>query len=185
MDNTALYLLDDKGQTVPPGSVGELYVAGANLASGYVKGRDAHRFVENGRQHDRGRWPNLLSDTRKIFTPIYSARKNYTRISVFDPPPSPLNKKNHYLHIRYLCTHCDVVFAHIDLGMDRMYQTGDYGKMIDGVLLYEGRTDSQVKVRGHRVDLSEVEAAVQGLPDSGIDKVTVLCYRPGETEQVY
>lgn len=27
-------------------------------------------------------------------------------------------------------------------------------------MLYEGRTDSQVKIRGHRVDLSEVEKAV-------------------------
>ncbi|VVC31519.1 AMP-binding, conserved site,AMP-dependent synthetase/ligase,Phosphopantetheine binding ACP domain [Cinara cedri] len=123
VDNTALYLLDDKGQTVPPGSLGELYVAGANLASGYVNGRDPHRFIENSRRRDR------------------------------------------------------------DLGMDRMYQTGDYGKMVDGVLLYEGRTDSQIKVRGHRVDLSEVEASVLGLSDSGIDKVAVLCYKPGETEQ--
>lgn len=68
--------------------------------------------------------------------------------------------------------------------MDKMYQTGDYGRMVNGVLLYEGRTDSQIKVRGHRVDLTEVEAAIQKLSDSGIDKLAVLCYKPGETEQV-
>lgn len=39
-----------------------------------------------------------------------------------------------------------------------------------------------MKVRGHRVDLSEVENAVAAVP--GIDKSVVLCYRPGEIEQV-
>lgn len=68
--------------------------------------------------------------------------------------------------------------------MERMYKTGDYGKIVNGVLLYEGRTDSQIKVRGHRVDLTEVEAAIQKLPNIEIDKLTVLCYKPGETEQV-
>lgn len=68
--------------------------------------------------------------------------------------------------------------------MDRMYQTGDYGKIVNGVLLYEGRTDSQIKVRGHRVDLTEIEEAIHKLPDSGIDKSIVLCYKPGDTEQV-
>jgi len=69
--------------------------------------------------------------------------------------------------------------------MDRMYQTGDYGKVVNGVLLYEGRTDSQIKVRGHRVDLTEVETAIHQLQDAGIDKLAVLCYKSGETEQVY
>lgn len=68
--------------------------------------------------------------------------------------------------------------------MERMYRTGDYGKIVNGMLLYEGRTDSQIKVRGHRVDLSEVEAAILKLPNSGIDKLAVLCYKPGENEQV-
>jgi len=72
------------------------------------------------------------------------------------------------------------------LGMERMYRTGDYGRIVNGVLLYEGRTDSQIKVRGHRVDLTEVETAVHKLPaDLGIEKLTVLCYKPGETEQVF
>lgn len=55
VDNTALYLLDDKGQIVEPGCLGELYVAGANLASGYVNNRDKHRFVDNVQPHDKGK----------------------------------------------------------------------------------------------------------------------------------
>lgn len=64
----------------------------------------------------------------------------------------------------------------------RLYRTGDFARLVKGSLMYEGRTDSQVKVRGHRVDLSEVERAVAAVP--GIDKSVVLCYRPGEIEQV-
>lgn len=51
------------------------------------------------------------------------------------------------------------------------------------IIYYEGRTDSQIKVRGHRVDLSEVEAAISKIKQ--IHKIAVLTYKPGEIEQVY
>lgn len=63
-----------------------------------------------------------------------------------------------------------------------MYHTGDYGRLVKGVVLYEGRTDSQVKVRGHRVDLAEIDAALNKLEP--VDKTAVLCFKPGEVDQV-
>ena len=63
-----------------------------------------------------------------------------------------------------------------------MFRTGDYGRMINGQIYYEGRADSQIKVRGHRVDLNEVNAVVNHLEE--VSFATVLCYKPGEPEQV-
>lgn len=48
----------------------------------------------------------------------------------------------------------------------RMYRTGDRGcRLPDGEVEYLGRADRQVKVRGYRVELDEVESVVAEHPD--------------------
>lgn len=47
VDNTVIYLLDSDFRPVKSGIIGELFVAGLNLAQGYVNGRDPEKFVEN------------------------------------------------------------------------------------------------------------------------------------------
>jgi amino acid adenylation domain-containing protein len=68
---------------------------------------------------------------------------------------------------------------------DRLYRTGDLGRYrADGVVQFAGRVDSQVKVRGFRVELGEVEAALRAHPDVG-DAVVVPCQdQPGEVRLV-
>ncbi len=49
-------------------------------------------------------------------------------------------------------------------GDQMLYDTGDLGLVLpDGTIAYAGRADTQVKVRGHRVELAEVELALNGL----------------------
>ncbi|WP_280208067.1 non-ribosomal peptide synthetase [Nocardia cyriacigeorgica] len=47
----------------------------------------------------------------------------------------------------------------------RMYRTGDRARWVPGRgYEYAGRVDAQVKIRGHRVELGEIEAALNTLP---------------------
>jgi len=47
----------------------------------------------------------------------------------------------------------------------RMYRTGDLARLRDdGVIDYLGRTDNQIKIRGYRVELEEVEEALAAQP---------------------
>ena len=55
----------------------------------------------------------------------------------------------------------------------RWYRTGDRARYwSDGTLEFLGRTDHQVKIRGHRVELGEIEAALSALP--GVERAVAL-----------
>ncbi|WP_074849938.1 non-ribosomal peptide synthetase [Gordonia westfalica] len=99
----AAHVLDTRLHPVPPGVVGELYLAGGELARGY---------------HDR---PAL---TAERFVP-----------APFGPAGT------------------------------RMYRTGDLVRRSPtGELTYVGRSDFQVKLRGQRLELGEVEATLTAHP---------------------
>ncbi|MFJ7159486.1 amino acid adenylation domain-containing protein [Streptomyces sp. NPDC101118] len=55
----------------------------------------------------------------------------------------------------------------------RMYRTGDLCRLLpDGRLVCLGRADGQVKLRGHRIELPEIEAAVAAFP--GVAEAVVV-----------
>jgi amino acid adenylation domain-containing protein len=58
-------------------------------------------------------------------------------------------------------------------GQGRLYHTGDIGCYAhDGNILFFGRNDFQVKIRGHRIELGDVESAITGL--DGIVNAAVI-----------
>lgn len=57
-------------------------------------------------------------------------------------------------------------FTEID-GIGRVYKTGDLGFRKDGLLHFAGRRDFQIKHNGHRIELEEVERAMNSLPGIG------------------
>ncbi|WP_407415860.1 amino acid adenylation domain-containing protein, partial [Methanobrevibacter sp.] len=121
--NTKAYLLDDEFRRVPVGAVGELYLAGYQLAEGYL---------------------NRDEKTKEAFL------------------ENPFDDDEEY---------------------NVLYRTGDMGRMLpDGSFAIVGRRDSQVKVRGNRVELSEIESIIRKM--DGIADVTVQTIKTHGTNEI-
>lgn len=68
---------------------------------------------------------------------------------------------------------------------ERMYRTGDLGfQLPSGDLVYLGRADTQVKVRGFRIECAEVEFAILGLGEKAIRKAAVVAHSIDEADCV-
>ncbi len=84
----------------------------------------------------------------------------------------------------------------ITLDKRKWYATGDFGRWDeDGELLFLGRMDQQVKYRGHRLEILEVEAALMKLPSvsfafahflprqgGGLDQLVAFLHPMGHVE---
>jgi D-alanine--poly(phosphoribitol) ligase subunit 1 len=61
------------------------------------------------------------------------------------------------------------------------YRSGDRVREDEqGLLLFQGRVDNQVKIRGHRVELEEIDLAVQSVPDVHRAVAVVIAGQDGD-----
>ena len=66
-------------------------------------------------------------------------------------------------------------------GREDSYRTGDFGYWLpDGNIRFQGRRDAQVKLRGYRVELMEVENVILNHPD--VKEAAVVIHANGEME---
>jgi amino acid adenylation domain-containing protein len=66
-------------------------------------------------------------------------------------------------------------------GESIVYRSGDLGRrLIDGNIEYLGRKDFQIKIRGNRVELGEIESILDHLDD--VDKSVVTAFKKGNGE---
>jgi len=120
MQNTKFYILDRKQHIMPIGCMGELYIAGDGVTSGYLNNSELtnEKFAQN-----------------------------------------PFNTN------------------------EKMYSTGDLGMWLPGGIMYlHGRKDDQVEIRGHRVELGEINSIALKL--NGIDRV-VTAFKIGNNNNKY
>ncbi|MGX7677819.1 Pls/PosA family non-ribosomal peptide synthetase [Jatrophihabitans sp. DSM 45814] len=65
------------------------------------------------------------------------------------------------------------------LGWDRAYRSGDLVRYEQAGLIFQGRADEQVKLGGRRIELGEVDAALQALPQVAGGAAAVKTTRAG------
>ncbi|MGH8161755.1 MAG: amino acid adenylation domain-containing protein, partial [Gammaproteobacteria bacterium] len=67
-------------------------------------------------------------------------------------------------------------------GYGTMYRTGDLGRIENGLLYCHGRSDDQLKLRGHRIELGEIEAQLAEHP--AVREAVVLARGDGEDKRL-
>ena len=67
-------------------------------------------------------------------------------------------------------------------GREDSYRTGDFGCWAgNGTIRFGGRRDAQVKIRGHRVELMEIESVLVAHPEVKEAAIILLCTRKHDT----
>jgi len=130
ISNTQIYILSIHDQLQPIGAPGELCVAGAGVAVGYL---------------------NRLELTAEKFRPrTYTdgTRTNFYKKFFQEGPERAAPRRGEPIKN---------LNAALAVG-DKIYRTGDWARwLVDGNIEFLGRIDLQVKIRGFRIELEEIE----------------------------
>jgi tyrocidine synthetase III len=113
--NVQCYVVNRQNRLQPVGVAGELWIAGAGVARGYLNN------------------PELTA--KKFIKPQWARKTQEPDASFLSAPPVS--------------------------SMPGIYKTGDRARWLpDGNIEFLGRIDRQVKIRGHRIELEEIEKSI-------------------------
>jgi amino acid adenylation domain-containing protein len=183
--NTSAYVLDARGQPVPIGIPGELYLGGDGLALGYLGQPEltAERFVPDPFGRKTGEEPKETQDAKEgdrsgaalssPFVPFGHASASAAtalndRTTTGEPKEAQDSKEGE--QTGSVLSSPFVPFGHppapaAPILEARLYRTGDRVRWrADGTLEFLGRMDDQVKIRGHRIEPAEIECALRRHP---------------------
>jgi amino acid adenylation domain-containing protein len=146
--NTQIYLLNSYGQPVPIGVPGELHISGFGIAKGYLNRPEltAQKFIPNpfekvGEQRE----VRAEASSARNFGGSRGAGEAGGAGGEFLTPNSSLLTQN----------------SKLPTLRSRLYKTGDLARYLpDGNIEFLGRSDYQVKLRGYRIELTEIEAVL-------------------------
>jgi D-alanine--poly(phosphoribitol) ligase subunit 1 len=65
----------------------------------------------------------------------------------------------------------------------RGYRTGDWGRARKGLIFFEGRMDGQIKLHGFRIEIGDIEAHLQRLPQIA-DAVVLVIEKGGKPDSL-
>ena len=84
-----------------------------------------------------------------------------------------------YLNDQQKTDNAFVQAPHLDFGSEKVFLTGDLGRVENGLLFFHGRVDHQVKIRGVRIELNEIEAKLEELDGLAQARVVTVNGRDG------
>ena len=166
ISNSTAYILDKSGNPVPFGAVGELVVGGDGIARGYLNNPELtfERF---------GAFQGLV-----LRNPPLDPDKTSDNNELLDESiHSQLTKSFELAQVsedHYVGATCRSPLNTItDTNTNTFYKTGDLARWLDdGNIEFLGRIDQQVKVRGFRIELEEIEYALLRIKE--IKEVVVI-----------
>ena len=65
----------------------------------------------------------------------------------------------------------------------RAYRTGDWGRIRDGLVFFEGRMDGQIKLHGYRIEIGDIESHLRALPQIA-DAVVLVAEKNGKPDSL-
>jgi acyl-CoA synthetase (AMP-forming)/AMP-acid ligase II len=138
--NTRIYILGKNFSLQPIGIPGELYIGGDGLASGYLNNPE-------------------LTSTKFIKTMI-GAKVEFGDTTSIIPKLMPMSSslKRKKIENKKRAKKTNIPYHSLKAPQPFIYRTGDLARWLsNGEIEFLGRIDFQVKIRGHRIELKEIE----------------------------